>query len=203
MLTGPRQSPLPEKPRCGPPGILFSFQRWQAGSHQAELPVEEFTEKLFMATSSSGSETVTRVKVGGVRKWSMVHCTEEKEGAVRAATAYISCLNRRLGGILYLMLIVLIHLLICCMCVRRHTHTHYRVRVEVRKQLVNLCSPFYLVGPWDWIQPARFSIKHLYTLSHLLGPIPNILKSNREWEQKRKISSMCFETRVSRSLDWS
>lgn len=44
--------------------------------------MEEFTEKLFMATSSSGSETVTRVKVGGVRKWSLARGSEEKEGAV-------------------------------------------------------------------------------------------------------------------------
>lgn len=32
--------------------------------------MEEFTEELFMATSSSGAETVTGVKVRGVRKWS-------------------------------------------------------------------------------------------------------------------------------------
>jgi hypothetical protein len=53
-----------------------------------------------------------------------------------------------------------LHLFIVCMCV------HAIIHVEVSGSLFS----FHHVGPGNWTQVIRHGSKHLYLLSHLVGP---------------------------------
>lgn len=104
--------------------------------------MEEFTEKLFMATSSSGSETVTRVKVGGVRKWSTARGTEGKRRRGQSGNCLDKLFKSQTGW-------YIVFNAYCSNTLINLLRVLARVRVEVRKQPVDLCSPFYHVGPRD------------------------------------------------------
>jgi hypothetical protein len=60
-----------------------------------------------------------------------------------------------------------------CVCVRVFLRVCYGEPLEVKGQLAGVSSTF---PPGDQTQAVRFGSKHLYPLSHFIGPIILFLK---------------------------